>query len=152
MSEILKKLITDEDQWTLAEGENNGFPFMLRYRPHLYPFIEDKGFGHRLMLFFLYEIATEDRSASDEQLEFFETVENKIIEQLEPDLFAVLSFVYSGNGQREWHFYTCDIEKTEELISRVLDELDYPHTIEIQDEYDPDWSEYFAVLDGATEE
>ena len=35
----LKSLITDEETWTSSEGENNGVPFLLRFRPNLKAFI-----------------------------------------------------------------------------------------------------------------
>lgn len=149
MTEDLKRIITEEDQWSLAEGENNSAPFILRFRPHLLPFVELQQYNIRLMVLLKYEIFTSNLLPSDEQYEMFERFENEIIVEVESNLSAVLAFVYTWNGQREWHFYTVNFKDAEDKITKILNDINYSGIIELQVEEDPEWNEYNSVLSGA---
>ncbi len=50
----LKALIIDQDFWTGVEGENDGVPFLLRFRQNLKDFIETKKYNERLILSWNY--------------------------------------------------------------------------------------------------
>ena len=51
----LKSLITINDNWTNAEGENDGAPFLLRFRPHLQNFIDTNKYNKRLTILWNYD-------------------------------------------------------------------------------------------------
>ncbi|MCQ4142565.1 DUF695 domain-containing protein [Chryseobacterium sp. EO14] len=148
MTEDLRNIITEQDEWSIAEGENNQHLFILRFRPHLLPFVKTQKYNNRLIVLLEYKTITSDLLPSDDQLELFERIENDIITEIENNLSSVLAFVYTGNGKREWHFYTQNIQEAEQKINKVLDRINYSETIQLQEEEDPEWHEYHSVLLG----
>ena len=153
MQENLIELITNKDEWVLSEGENDGYPFILRFRPHLGPFIDSKIYNIRLIVIGPYQSESENLMLmSDKQSFFFKKLEDAIILEVEHDLKAILAFVYTGNNQREWHFYTNDLEEMEVRLNKILGEMDYPELIDLQFDNDPDWEEYCAVIAGAIDD
>ncbi|MDR6513706.1 DUF695 domain-containing protein [Chryseobacterium camelliae] len=149
MNNDLKMVITDNDKWTISEGENDNKPFLLRFRPHLQPFCKIGLYNIRVALFLIYESDNPECLPSDGQFELFKELEDKLIENLESDLLAVLAFIYTGNNQKEWHFYTHQIDQFETRINNILDQFSYDNYIELQVENDPSWNEYQSVLSGA---
>lgn len=144
----LKLLLTDEDTWNIAEGENDGTPFTLRFRPHLKDFIHSQHYKKHLVISWSYESDNSSLMPSEEQIELMENIENSLIENLESELQAVLTFIFTGQNRRDWHWYSKDIAETGELLNNAL--VDFEKLpIEITAEDDENWSEYLAVIDGA---
>ena len=144
----LKLLITDEETWTSAQGENDGVTFLLRFRPNLNAFIGTKKFNERITLIWNYVSDDTSLLPNEIEMELMEKVENSLVEILEDDLQAILSFVYLGNNQKQWHWYSSDVEETAKRMNIALSDFDIL-PIEILSEEDPNWSEYNAVIDGA---
>lgn len=143
----LKSLITDQEMWTAAEGENDGVPFLLRFRPNLQAFIATKKYNERLILLWNYDSNNNSLMPDEKEMELMEKVENSLVEILENDLQAILSFVYLGHNQKEWHWYSSDIAETGKRLNNALSEFDVL-PIELSSENDPEWNEYNAVVDG----
>lgn len=144
----LKSLITDKETWTSAEGKNDGTPFLLRFRPNLKDFISTKKYTKRLILFWNYDSNNASLMPNEKEMELMKEVENSLVDILESDLQAILSFVYLGQNQKEWHWYSSDIIETQKRLYKTLPNFD-TLPIEILLEDDPEWSEYNAVVDGA---
>ena len=53
-----------------------------------------------------------------------QNVEDALIDSLESDLQSVLAFVYTGQNQREWHWYSSDVKETGKRINAALSEFD----------------------------
>ncbi len=145
--ENLKKLITDDDTWTGAEGENGDKPFLLRFRPHLQDFITTNKYNKRLTISWNYDSADSSLMPGDDELELMQDVEDALVDTLEKDIQSVLAFVYTGHNQREWHWYSCDINETGKRLNEALADFDQL-PIELSAEDDPEWREYNAVLEG----
>ncbi len=148
--ENLKQLITDGDTWTGAEGENDGTPFLLRFRPHLQAFITTNKYNKRLTILWHYKSDDSSLMPSDAQMEQMQDVEDALVEKLESDVQSVLAFVYTGQKQREWHWYSTDINETGKRINEALSDFD-ELPIELSAEDDPKWNEYSAMLEGVEE-
>ncbi|WP_347159335.1 DUF695 domain-containing protein [Pontibacter chitinilyticus] len=146
--ENLKQLLTEKDTWNGAEGENEGTPFLLRYRPYLHDFIETKKYNQRLTILWGYESDNDSLMPSDEDMELMRSVEDSLVESLEDDLQAILAFVYLGQSQKEWHWYTSDIAETGRRINEALSDFERL-PIELSVEDDQEWSEYLSVLEGS---
>ena len=84
----------------------------------------------------------------EKTMEFMEKVENALVDILENDLQAILSFVYLGHNQKEWHWYSSDIAETGKRLNEALSNFEVL-PIELSTEYDAEWNEYNAVLEGA---
>ena len=144
----LKSLITEEETWTAAEGEHDGIPFLLRFRPNLQAFIETKNYNTRLTLLWNYDSDNASLMPDDETMELMEKVEDSLVAIFEDDLQAILSFVYLGHNQKEWHWYSSDIVETGKRLNKALSHFDVL-PIELSSEDDPEWNEYNEVLAGA---
>lgn len=148
--ENLKQLITEGDTWTGAEGEKDGTPFLLRFRPHLQDFITTNKYNKRLTILWRYNSDDSSLMPSDEEMELMQDVEDALIDTLENDVQSVLSFVYTGQNQREWQWYSTDMNETGKRINEALSDFD-ELPIELSAEDDPEWSEYNAVLEGVSD-
>jgi hypothetical protein len=144
----LKQLITDNDTWTNAEGENDGTPFLLRFRPHLQDFIATNKYNKRLTILWRYKSHDSSLMPSNDEMGLMKEVEDALVDILENDIQSVLTFVYTGQNQREWHWYSVDINETGKRLNKALSAFN-KLPIELSSEEDPDWSEYNAVLEEA---
>jgi hypothetical protein len=146
----LRQRITENDTWTSAEGENDGTPFLLRFRPHLQDFIATNKYNKRLTILWNYNSEDSSLMPSNDEMDSMKDVEDILVDNLENDIQSVLAFVYTGQNQREWHWYSSDINVTGKRLNKALSGFD-KLPIEISSEDDPDWSEYNAVLEGAND-
>ena len=134
--------------WTDAEGENNGTPFILRFRPHLQDFISTNKYNKRLTILWHYNSDDSSLMPSDKEMELMEDVENALVDILEDDVQSILAFVYTGQNQREWYWYSTDINETGKRLNEALSKFD-KLPIELSSDDDPGWTEYYTVLEGA---
>ena len=64
--------------------------------------------------------------------------------ELAKDKAAVLTGIYTGDGRRDWVFYTVSLHIFRNIFNRALEPLDLmPLVIEAQE--DPDWEEYLDM-------
>lgn len=144
----LAQLITEKDIWTGAEGENEGTPFILRFRPHLQDFIAVNRYHKHLTITWPYTSDNDSLMPGNTDTNLMSEVENSLVEALESDVHAVLAFVYTGQNQREWHWYSSDIAETGKRLNEALSYFERL-PIELTAEDDPEWEEYLSVLEGA---
>ncbi|QOW09883.1 DUF695 domain-containing protein [Kaistella flava (ex Peng et al. 2021)] len=144
----LESLITDQETWTSAEGSNDGVIFLLRFRPNLQAFISTEKYNERITLTWNYDSDDSSLMPTEKEMELMEKVENSLVDVLENDLQAILSFVYLGDNQKQWHWYSSNVEETGKRINDALSDFEIL-PIELSSEEDPKWSEYNAVIDGA---
>ncbi len=141
-------LTTDNDLWTGATGENEGSPFILRFRQNLNGFIATQKYNSRLTITWSYDSEDETLLPSDNEMELMGAVEDRLVVVLESDVHSVLAFVYTGQSQREWHWYSTNVEEAVNRLNSALADFD-ALPIELSVEDDPEWSEYNAVLEGS---
>jgi len=136
--------------WSIAKGTNPDKPTVLRFRPNLAAFIGDARYPRRLIIFWSFEggpSGLPDHGQAEEMGAF----EDAIIAALDPDRLAILAFVFTASGQREWHFYVSDVGQVGERINEALaGKPIFPIELHVED--DPDWSEFAAVIQGCSEE
>ncbi|GAA4314927.1 DUF695 domain-containing protein [Nibribacter koreensis] len=146
-SEHLKALITQDDTWSMAEGENAGTPFLVRFRPHLQPFINTHQFTKRLIILWNYVSEDEYLFPTPEDADMMADAEERLIHHLEANAQTVLAFVFTGQERREWHWYTSDMAVAQEQLNEALSYFG-PLPLELTAEDDPDWEEYLSILEG----
>ncbi|QHL87276.1 DUF695 domain-containing protein [Nibribacter ruber] len=146
----LKALITEEDVWSIAEGENNGTPFSVRFRPHLQPFLETGRYAKRLIILWNYTSEDEYLFPTPEDMDVMADVEETLVDHLEADAQSVLTFVFTGQERREWHWYTSDMASAQERLNEALSHFDRL-PIELTAEDDADWAEYLSILENMEE-
>lgn len=136
----------ETDAWHLAEGEVEGKPSLLRFRPNLEPFLGLPTHDRRLAISWEYEQENTSGMPSDAQSDDMRAFEDAIVNALDPDRLAILAFTYTGDGFREWHFYVGDVDEVGSRINAALADFpELPIALEVQD--DPDWDELRAVYE-----
>jgi len=146
----LKLLVTDNDMWSAGEGENDGTPFILRFRPNLQAFIATGQYNKHFIITWPYESDNTSLMPDEEELDLMTAVEDALVDIFENDVQCVLAFVYTGQNQKDWHWYSKDITETGNRLNTALSDFEVL-PIELASEDDPDWAEYNAVLAGAVD-
>ena len=131
------------DTWKAGEGEIDGTPFIIRYRPHLHNFIETGTYNHRMEMVWLYKSPNPALMPEEDEYESMREAEDRLAAAFEKDALAVLAFVYTGHNQQVWHWYTHDLKSAGIRMNEALagwDEL----PLELYVEDDPEWDEYLC--------
>jgi hypothetical protein len=126
-------------KWSLAEGERNGLPFILRYMSELPDTKTRANYGWLTVISWSYAVRGKGMPQAADNTRLNE-LEGIIHEKLEPAGHCILVISRTGNGQREWSYY---IRDRDEFIAAFNDALaDKPRfPIEITFYEDPQWSE-----------
>ena len=133
----------DSDAWNTAEGKHDGKPSLIRYRPNLHSFLGDERYPRRLVVIWEFE-SNSSGMPSDEQSDDMREFEDAIVGALDADRCAVLAFVYTHSGIREWHFYLNDVNEAGSRFNESLSE--FPKLpISLQVENDFNWDELRQV-------
>jgi len=149
LSEVIRA--ADDDEWTLAEGSIDDRPSMVRFRPALAPVMGHEELPRRLVVTWDFGDDGESGMPDGEIAEDLELFENALNDALDPDRVAVLAFVFTHMGVREWHYYFANIKLVTGRINDALAEQpDLP--IEIRAFDDPEWTELAAVLNSVSDE
>lgn len=134
----------NSDAWNIAKGTNPEKPTVLRFRPSLEAFLGDKNYPRRLAITWKFEPVDTSGMPSDTQSADMKDFEYLLIEALDPDRLAILAFVFTSSGSREWHFYLSDVSEVGIRINRAL--ANVPKLpIELNVEDDPNWDELRPV-------
>lgn len=135
----------ESDEWILAESVDPDSPMILRFRPNLEGALGDPRYPRRLVISWQYESADESGMPTEEQSDEMQAFEDTIVGALDPERFAILTFVVTGEEKREWHYYVDDVDEVAAIINEVL--ADTPELpISLEAEEDPNWEEFREVL------
>lgn len=132
------------DAWNIAKGKNPEKPTVLRYRPSLEPFLGDENYPRRLAIIWTFEPADASGMPSETQSADMKDFEDLLIEALDSDRLAVLAFVFTSAGSREWNFYLSDVSEVGIRINQALASVP-KLPIELRVEDDPNWDELRQV-------
>lgn len=130
----------DDIWWTAPAQSESGRLIMVTGRRDVARFRENPRFSIRVEVTWRYEpdeTGMPDKATS----EMMEKVQETLQAEFRRDPVAVLTGIYTGDGERNWIFYTLSTH----IFGRKLNELlaDFPVLpLEIYCENDPDWSEY----------
>ena len=131
-----------KESWVVDEGElENGLPFILRFREDLPDERELKKLNTLIVISWLFETENGTGMPTDEVLNQMEDFENLLDDALVEKGTARLMTVFTGEGVREWQFYTDD----EEFFMRKFNEAmaDKPVLpLEIEALEDENWDAY----------
>jgi hypothetical protein len=128
------------DEWSVFETEIDELPAFVRFRSDAGSLV--KG-NYPTSFRVVWEYAADDeyQLPSDDELERLDDFEEHLGQALEDDGHAVLVFVMTNDGLRQWLFYTKDLGETTRRINAMPQEHD-PYPIELTSAPDPQWSEY----------
>ncbi len=134
----------ETSSWNIAERKSEEGLQLIRYRPELQSFLGSSKYPRRLVIIWEYEPDNSSVMPSNDISDEMRMLEDALVGELDPDRSAILAFVLTNSGCREWHFYVNDIQEIGSRINSALSELPkFP--INLQVEEDPDWEELGAV-------
>ncbi len=146
----LRHLINEDDVWFQADGEYQGRPSLLRGRHGMDALIAHPELSRRLVVRWDFGDDGASGMPSERESEEMAAFENAAVPELEADMTAVLTFVLTHAGVREWTFYFSSVDAVASRLDEALLHLPrYPLQMVADD--DADWTEYrdmLASLDG----
>ena len=126
--------------WTAPAETNNGRLVMVTGRKDVSRFRNNPRFSIRVEVSWDYQ-ATPDGMPDFDTSTLMSDVQDALTKVFEDDPVAVLTGIFTGDGRREWIFYTLSTH----IFGRKLNEAlaTFPQLpISIYCENDPQWAEY----------
>ncbi len=141
----LQHLVEEDDTWFQAEGEYQERATLLRGRHGIDALVAHPNLSRRLVIRWDFGDDAASGMPSDAQSNEMASFENAAVPALELDMTAVLTFVFTHAGVREWTFYFSDVARVKGRINSSLANLPrFPLEMAASD--DPDWTEYRSML------
>ena len=135
-----------KDNWFSAAAESdNGAPIFINGRMDLEAFKNSGKFNERVEIYWHYKKSFNEMPHDDEG-KLMEEVLETLKKAMEKDKLAILTGVYTGNGERTLVFYT----RTARVFGERLNETLAPFEllpIELYVEKDREWNEYNEMLE-----
>lgn len=133
------------DWWTSPTLSDNGNTIIVTGRRDIDKFRKNPKFSIRIEVTFSYD-PKEDGMPDYETSLLIEQAHDALVETFEKDPIAVLTGIYTGDGQRNWVFYTLSTNIFGKKLNEALAHLPLL-PISIYAENDPDWAEYAEMKD-----
>ena len=131
--------------WTYpAEGET-GKTIIVTGRDDVNAFRESGKYIYRIDVRWDYH-ALPDGMPEEEEAQLMGEATDALLEAFKKDKVAVMTGIYTGEGAREWIFYTKNLKIFSIVFNRALEEV-APMPIVIEAAEDPDWEEYQEMRD-----
>lgn len=128
--------------WTApAESEETGRTIMVTGRKDVERFRSNPRFNIRVEVTWRYKSPTPGGMPSEADAEMMEEVQEALQKEFRKDPVAVLTGIYTGDGRRDWIFYTLSTH----IFGRKLNETLAPFPLlplTVYCENDPGWEEY----------
>ncbi|MGM9759464.1 MAG: DUF695 domain-containing protein [Parabacteroides sp.] len=127
--------------FTALSSSEEGALIFVNGRDELTEFIQSGKLKERVEITWRYEGDEKGMPSAAEavRMEEMQEVLQKAMEK--KDKLAILTAVYTGNGEKVWVFYTRTVRVFGERLNEVLMPFD-PFPITIYTEWDPEWEEY----------
>ena len=138
------------DLWSMAEGEHNDRPLMIRFRSELRTVDDVSGFPELLLVNWKYE-SDSHGMPSDAAVDAIDDFEDLLLAALEPDYHTVLACVITNNGERQWVFYSSGIDVAATRINAMPQQSE-PYPIELLTDDDAEWAYFKENILGACDE
>lgn len=127
------------------ETENpEGNLVLATVRKDVRKFIDNPRFRYRVEVVWRYTLA-DAGMPSEADSELMEQVQEAIEKTLDKDPVAVLTGVYTGDGERDLVFYTLSLHIFQRKFNEILEPFPLL-PLEFSAEEDPNWEEYRTML------
>lgn len=139
----MAKLKISDDWWTAPAEADNGNIIIVTGRRALDNVIATGVYRFRVEVTWPYE---GDNKALPQYADskLMEEVTDALTDCLDRDPVAVLTGIYTGDGQRNWVFYTRSLHIFQRKFNEVMSPFP-PLPLEFEAEEDPDWQEYHEM-------
>jgi len=135
----------DDDHWIGGKAEVDGRPMIIRVRPDLQNFRDRSEFPRKLLV--LWEFGDNNPAGMPDQRQNddMRLFEDAAVPAFDERHAAILAYVLTYHGRREWHFYFSNMELVSQTLNTALSSLPkMPIYVEAGD--DPGWGEYLALM------
>ncbi len=140
----------ETDAWTGAQGEMAGRPMLLRFRPTLATVLGHRQYPRRLIISWDFGDDGASGMPDQDQARAMKEFENSLVAALDPQRLAILAFVVTTAGVREWNYYVGAIDAVGARINEALTEQPgLPIALSVVD--DADWTELERVFESVRE-
>lgn len=134
----------DSLKWTLADGEYDDRPLLMRFRQFPETFPKTK-YPERINIFWKMSQTDVNGLPADEEFDRLTTFEDRLVAAVEPDEHSILGAVLTCNGQTEYVFHTADVSEFLQRLTNMPQEKEkYPITIHRYN--DPEWKYFQSVI------
>lgn len=141
-----------QERWATSEGLlENGLPCLIRYREDLPGENEKKKLSTLVVISWGYESEDGTGMPQEDELNQMEDFENLLDDALVEKGVARLMTVFTGDGVREWQFYTDDVEYFMKKFNEAFSG-DEELPIEIDAFDDKNWDAYKDYVKSDPEE
>jgi hypothetical protein len=129
-----------DNQWSVAQFEKNGKPLIVRYRNERPQSVEMAAFPFLLSATWAYQ-PNEFALPSADEMEWMDRFEDALASALETSQTAHLMVVLTGNGERDWLWYTRGEAEAMRQVNQAL-QGHKPYPIEFSVQKDRGWKAY----------
>ena len=136
----------DEGNWFVVEDKIDDLPAFVRFRDTVESYISSGNYRRYLRVVWECEDADELGIPSESEWQQLEDFENSLCDVLGADYHAVLTFVMTNDGLRQWLFYTQDVQESSHRINQ-MPQKEERLPIELTTEEDPKWEEYKKIAE-----
>lgn len=134
-----------EDAWNIAEGQHDGYPAQIRYRPEINIEFLQSRFNNLLTITWEYELKEEDNYLPGPgDFDSMHNFETQLTDSLEENEAGVITFIFTSNGKRIFNYYVNDIDAVSDILNTRI-EPGLP--IQLSVEEDEEWLEFKNILE-----
>ncbi len=130
-----------ERWWTAPAVAESGKTVLVTGRDYMDDIIAKGKFPYRIDVQWKYS-SLPDGMPDETDASLMERVTEAFLAEFKRDKVAYLTGIYTGDGIRDWVFYTGNLNIFQKVFNRALAEIDETIPFEIEAESDPNWSEY----------
>lgn len=130
----------EPEYWSYPAESESGRRIMITGRDGIDAFKNSGKYRYRINVYWDYHALPDGMPEPDEAEQMLAATE-AFEKELAKDKAAVMTGIYTGDGRRDWVFYTTSLFIFQKIFNRALETLDLmPLVIEATE--DPDWEEY----------
>lgn len=126
--------------WTAPAESESGRIIMVTGRDRIDEMVDRDKYPYRVEVVWKYE-SDKKGMPQDEDASLMEEATEALREAFKRDKIAVLTGIYTGDGERDWVFYVKNLPIFNTVFNKALDSLPtMPLVIDVYS--DPEWEEY----------
>lgn len=131
---------TTEKWWTYPADSDSGKTIIVTGRDGIDKFRDSGKYIYRIDVSWDYQ-ALPDGLPQEEDAALMEEATDALLKAFKKDTVAVMTGIYTGDGRRDWIFYTKNLKIFSGVFNRALETLPtIPIVIDASE--DADWEEY----------
>lgn len=134
-----------ERWWSAPTESESGATIIVTGRDYLDEVMESGKYIYRVSVGWDYE-RMPDGMPADRDAEMMEKATDALMQAFKKDKVGYMTGIYTGDGRRDWIFYTKNLNIFNKVFNMALSELDTMPLI-IEAEEDKDWAEYREMRD-----